>query len=88
MAVNRTLTREEVEKRIEADDGDPETEVYIRHVPKGRGANKGFTYHTDPACQHVAHCAEPKAYSRRAAQLRWKTPCLDCVLTDYVTRKP
>lgn len=68
---------------IEADDQDPDDEVYLQYDPTGNSASVGFTYHNQRDCKHFRNNENPKTFSRKGAQIRWKSPCLGCVLTEY-----
>lgn len=76
---SRKLDREELERRIEADDGAEDDTVYTQEV-NGGVPKAGFIYHDDPDCQHLN--GGPIEFTRHGAQLRWKAPCKVCVLDE------
>lgn len=68
------LTRQEREKRVARDDGNPDDIVYS----SGRYHNR--SYHDDPDCHRLKGCAERERKRRVAKQQH--APCVVCVLDE------
>lgn len=75
------LTRTKREQRIERDDGDPETTVYIM----ARRRTQNLIYHSDAECSRLKRAGPFSEWTRERAQAAGKAPCSYCVLDDIDT---
>ena len=70
-------TRDERERRIERDDGDPDDTVHTSDR-----YHSGTAYHDDPECGEAATVIELREQRRETAQRRGRYPCQSCVLGE------
>lgn len=70
------LTRDERIARQAEDDGDPDAPVYLAQG----GAYGSHFYHDDQDCPKLKKTDAIAEVTRRAAQLKWRAPCSECVL--------
>lgn len=77
------MRRDERERRIDADDGDPDDTVFC--LPSNRGSG-GRCYHDDPDCRRLQQSLDDDEQlldpPRAEAQHRSWPPCRCCILTD------
>ena len=75
------LRRAERIARQDADDGDPDADVYVQGRLDKQVKKRAKMYHARPDCSRIKSSADPDAYdtmSRRAAHHRWLGPCGIC----------
>jgi hypothetical protein len=71
------LTREELDRRIEEDDRDPEETVYVlQGAFWQQDRRKGKVYHCEENCGCIKSLEEMTRMTRREAQERGKAPCM------------
>lgn len=71
-----SLTRDQRLARQDRDQGDPDDEVFIATTENSASHQ---VYHDDKGCRHMRG-QDGQTTTRRAAQIRWLAPCLNCVI--------